>query len=116
MRPYRSMRYSTWFPLYWIPQDFVMLMCIMILVFTNYYDHLHTMIQSYLPNLWWTTMLSSVTNDDSVENQTFLNYAKSDVIPGNPMQRSNYNRYKTTSEFVNLHTFKRNNINEINIR
>lgn len=116
MRPYRSMRYSTWFPLCWIPQDFVMLICIMIIVFANYYDHLHRMIQSYLPNLCWTTMLSSVANDYSVENQTFLNYLKSDVIQRNQMQRSNYDRYKTTSDFVKLHAFKRNNINEIDIR
>lgn len=114
MRPYRS--YSNWFPLYWIPQDFLMLMCIMILVLANYYDYLHTMIQLHLPNFWWTTMLSSVASEDSVENQTFLNYLESDVILGNLMQRSNYNRYRTTSDFLKLHAFKRNNIDETDIR
>lgn len=87
-------------------------MCIMILVFANYYDHLQTMIQFHLPHLWWTT----IANDDSVENQIFPNYLKSDVIPGNPIQRSYYDRYKTTSDFVKLHTYKRNKINEIDIR
>lgn len=116
MRPYRSIRYSEWFPLCWIPQDFVMLMCIMILVLANYYDHLHIMIQSYLPNEWWTKMLSSLTNDDSIENQTLLNYLKSNAIPGNLMRRSNYYQYKTTSDFIKLYAFKRNNIDEIDIR
>lgn len=74
------------------------------------------MIQSYLPNEWWTKMLSSLPNDDSIENQTFLNYLKNDAIPRNPMRRSNYYQYKTTSDFIKLYAFERNNINEIDTR